>query len=131
VRLHGEDALTFLHGLLTNDTRPLAAAVHGVAVSPLYSALLSPQGRFLFDGFFFSQTTPGAIAFAAATREHAQEPPESTPSSHTRRPHALSHCVAWICIGMLLKLVVVGRCVGSAAEYLGLRSCMVGGLNSS
>ena len=60
VRLYGADTLGFLQGLLTNDTRPLEAAVQGAAVSPLYAALLTPQGRFLYDGFFFSRTSPGA-----------------------------------------------------------------------
>lgn len=61
VRLYGADTLGFLQGLLTNDTRPLEAAVQGAAVSPLYAALLTPQGRFLYDGFFFSRTSPGGV----------------------------------------------------------------------
>jgi tRNA-modifying protein YgfZ len=45
VKVHGPDAGTFLNSLLTNDVEK---AQDGTAV---YSALLTPQGKFLFDAF--------------------------------------------------------------------------------
>lgn len=45
IRLYGEDTVTFLQGLVSNDVTRL---VHGHAV---YAALLSPQGKFLHDFF--------------------------------------------------------------------------------
>lgn len=44
LRVSGPDALDFLQGLVTNDVRRLAAG-------PVYAALLSPQGKYLFDFF--------------------------------------------------------------------------------
>ncbi|WP_127557974.1 YgfZ/GcvT domain-containing protein [Nioella ostreopsis] len=46
LRIAGEDAQQFLHGLVTNDAKP------GVLV---YSALLSPQGKFLADFFLLDR----------------------------------------------------------------------------
>jgi len=43
VRLSGEDVRGFLQGLVTNDTAALAPA------APQWAALLSPQGKALFD----------------------------------------------------------------------------------
>ncbi|XP_078448035.1 glycine cleavage T-protein family [Wolffia australiana] len=65
IRFRGEDVLKFLQGLLTNDVRALdesssAAssywptpnlAVHQAA--PVYAAMLTPQGRFLYDFFLY------------------------------------------------------------------------------
>ena len=45
IAVQGEDARTFLQGLITNDIRRLSPS------QPLYAALLSPQGKFLFDFF--------------------------------------------------------------------------------
>lgn len=42
--LGGRDARSFLQGLVTNDVRRLEAG-------PVYAALLSPQGKYLFDFF--------------------------------------------------------------------------------
>lgn len=50
VRFSGSDTVKFLHGLLTNDVRRFAAAHE---VSPLYAALLTPQGRFMYDLFLY------------------------------------------------------------------------------
>src|SRR5271165_2890656 len=43
VRVGGEDAASFLHGLLTNDVERLQPG------EARYAALLSPQGKILFD----------------------------------------------------------------------------------
>jgi tRNA-modifying protein YgfZ len=42
LRVSGPDARDFLQGLVTNDVRRLDAG-------PIYAALLSPQGKYLFD----------------------------------------------------------------------------------
>lgn len=42
IRVSGPDARDFLQGLVTNDVRRLDAG-------PVYAALLSPQGKYLFD----------------------------------------------------------------------------------
>jgi len=52
VRVEGEDAPGFLQGLLTNDVVGLAAG------AARYAALLSPQGKILFD--FLVLRAPGA-----------------------------------------------------------------------
>ena len=44
LRISGPDAREFLQGLVTNDVRKLADG-------PIYAALLSPQGKYLFDFF--------------------------------------------------------------------------------
>ena len=43
LRLAGPDARTFLQGLISNDVDLLAPE------RPLYAALLTPQGQYLFD----------------------------------------------------------------------------------
>ena len=43
VKISGEDALKFLQGLITNNIEKLTAQ------NALYAALLSPQGKYLFD----------------------------------------------------------------------------------
>lgn len=48
VRLTGPDRVAFLNGLVSND---VAKAIPGQAV---WAALLTPQGRYLFDFFVFS-----------------------------------------------------------------------------
>jgi tRNA-modifying protein YgfZ len=54
-RVTGTDALTFLQGLLTNDVLPLAK---GPGI--VWSALLTPQGKYLAD--FFVVAAPGGQA---------------------------------------------------------------------
>ncbi|XP_062074223.1 putative transferase At4g12130, mitochondrial [Humulus lupulus] len=62
VRFRGPDTVKFLQGLLTNDVRRLAESASEknsstlvtpnlatVSAPPMYAALLSPQGRFLYD----------------------------------------------------------------------------------
>jgi len=53
LRLAGEDACTYLQGLVSNDVRKVAAD------KALYAALLTPQGKFLFD--FFIVAFDGAL----------------------------------------------------------------------
>ncbi len=53
--LTGQDALTFLQGLVTNDLRPLEA---GPGI--VWAALLSPQGKYLAD-FFVVRLPGGAL----------------------------------------------------------------------
>ncbi|KAK9819786.1 hypothetical protein WJX72_002340 [[Myrmecia] bisecta] len=60
LRLSGADLVHFLQGLVTND-------VHGVSnsIAPaVYTAILSPQGRYLHDMFLHSQ--PGDVPTALA-----------------------------------------------------------------
>jgi tRNA-modifying protein YgfZ len=45
--ISGEDAVSFLQGLITNDANQLTAG------QPIYAALLSPQGKYLHDFFLF------------------------------------------------------------------------------
>lgn len=70
VRFEGPDTFRFLQGLVSNDLKrleqeppPSEAAVptpnQPVALAqPLYAALLNPQGRFLFDLFFYRPVRP-------------------------------------------------------------------------
>ncbi|CAI5990699.1 unnamed protein product [Closterium sp. NIES-65] len=74
IRFDGRDAINFLQGLLTNDVStflqqppPVAspiptpnqpASVH----PPIYSALLSPQGRFLYDLFLYRPPHSDAVS---------------------------------------------------------------------
>jgi len=46
--ISGADAATFLQGLVTNDVGKLAQGM-------IYAALLTPQGKYLFDFFLLSQ----------------------------------------------------------------------------
>ncbi|XP_072969165.1 putative transferase At4g12130, mitochondrial [Typha angustifolia] len=69
VRFRGPDTARFLQGLLTNDVRPLAQSPESSTADqasylptpnialynppPMYAALLTPQGRFLYDLFLY------------------------------------------------------------------------------
>ncbi|WVZ11187.1 hypothetical protein V8G54_015717 [Vigna mungo] len=65
IRFRGPDTLKFLQGLLTNDVRRLGDPigdktenlpmpnVPAMSVPPIYAALLTPQGRFLYDLFLY------------------------------------------------------------------------------
>ncbi|CAI7856728.1 unnamed protein product [Closterium sp. NIES-53] len=65
IRFDGRDAINFLQGLLTNDVTPFLQQPPPVASPvptpnqpasvhpPIFSALLSPQGRFLYDLFLY------------------------------------------------------------------------------
>ena len=48
LHITGKDAFAFLQGLITNDMAKTALGSHG---SLIYTALLSPQGKYLFDFF--------------------------------------------------------------------------------
>lgn len=61
VSLGGEDRLTFLQGLVSNDTRTLTAN------RTLYSLLLTPQGKYLHD-FFLIDAGDSVLADAEAER---------------------------------------------------------------
>ncbi|XP_057449866.1 putative transferase At4g12130, mitochondrial [Lotus japonicus] len=66
IRFRGPDTIKFLQGLLTNDVRRFAEPVGektanmptpnvpAASVPPLYAALLTPQGRFLYDLFLYN-----------------------------------------------------------------------------
>ncbi|KAF3786378.1 putative transferase [Nymphaea thermarum] len=70
IRFRGPDTIKFLHGLLTNDVRPFAEPpkeelasfptpnqpLH--STSPIYSAMLTARGRFLYDFFFYRPASP-------------------------------------------------------------------------
>ncbi|CAO2820053.1 unnamed protein product [Amaranthus hypochondriacus] len=65
IRLTGPDSVKFLQGLLTNDVRQFGESVREkvstlatsnlptVGTSPVYAAMLNPQGRFLYDFFLY------------------------------------------------------------------------------
>ncbi|KAL5168142.1 putative transferase, mitochondrial [Glycine soja] len=69
IRFRGPDTLKFLQGLLTNDVRNFGEAVGDItenlptpnvpatSVPPIYAALLTPQGRFLYDLFLYKPPT--------------------------------------------------------------------------
>ncbi|KAG7557535.1 YgfZ/GcvT conserved site [Arabidopsis suecica] len=66
VRFSGPDTVKFLQGLLTNDVRRFGESsgeknsavptpnMASVSTPPMYAALLTPQGRFLYDFFLYS-----------------------------------------------------------------------------
>ncbi|KAF3561654.1 hypothetical protein DY000_02015434 [Brassica cretica] len=70
VRFSGPDTVKFLQGLLTNDVRRFGEStgeksstvptpnMPSVSTPPMYAALLTPQGRFLYDFFLYSPTRP-------------------------------------------------------------------------
>jgi hypothetical protein len=67
VRFRGPDTVKFLQGLLTNDVRrfgePMGertSTLPTVSVPPMYAALLTPQGRFLYDLFLYRPPRPDA-----------------------------------------------------------------------
>lgn len=64
VRFRGPETVKFLHGLLTNDVRRFGelggekreSSTPGTPdgpAPPMYAALLTPQGRFLYDMFVY------------------------------------------------------------------------------
>ncbi len=58
LRVAGPDAREFLQGLVTNDVRRLDTG-------PVYAALLSPQGKYLFDFLLFPDPDPDAASETA------------------------------------------------------------------
>ena len=65
IEVSGEDALSFLQGLATNDLRPLETA-DGI----VHAALLSPQGKYLAD-FFVVNTGAGLLLDLPASQAEA------------------------------------------------------------
>src|SRR6478735_5990432 len=63
LRVSGADVRDFLQGLVTNDVTRLD---HG----PVYAALLTPQGKYLFD-FFLVADGPDILVDVAANRAAA------------------------------------------------------------
>ena len=57
VRVEGEDASSFLQGLLTNDVERLKVG------EARYAALLSPQGKILFDMLVVRMPAENGAAF--------------------------------------------------------------------
>ncbi|CAK8530564.1 unnamed protein product [Lathyrus sativus] len=65
IRFRGPDTIKFLQGLLTNDIRKFGEPIGDktanlptpnvptTSVPPIYAALLTPQGRFLYDLFLY------------------------------------------------------------------------------
>lgn len=66
IRFKGPDTIKFLQGLVTNDVRSLSEAssdsdsypmgtinMPAIVVPPVYAALLTPQGKFLYDMFLY------------------------------------------------------------------------------
>ncbi len=64
LNVDGADARTFLQGLVTNDLARLEKT------PILYAALLSPQGKYLFD-FFITSSAGGYLLDVAASRADA------------------------------------------------------------
>lgn len=64
IALSGPDARSFLQGLVTNDVTKLSPG------NPLYAALLTPQGKILFD-FLLSEASTGAIFMDCASAHRA------------------------------------------------------------
>jgi folate-binding Fe-S cluster repair protein YgfZ len=70
----------FLQGLLTNDVRRFSEPVGersstvptpnlpSVSVPPMYAALLTPQGRFLYDLFLYRPPKPDAKLDSSGSR---------------------------------------------------------------
>ncbi|CAK9321651.1 unnamed protein product [Citrullus colocynthis] len=70
IRFRGPDTVKFLHGLLTNDVRRFGEPpsdktsslptpnLAPVSVPPMYAAMLTPQGRFLYDLFLYRPPKP-------------------------------------------------------------------------
>jgi tRNA-modifying protein YgfZ len=63
----GPDAKSFLQGLITNDIGRLESD------TPLYSALLTPQGKILFDFLLFADGETVLVDCAAVAREVLQK----------------------------------------------------------
>ncbi|HEU0222953.1 MAG TPA: folate-binding protein [Paracoccaceae bacterium] len=91
LRLEGRDHRDFLQDLVTNDLRRLAPG------APLYAALLSPQGKYLFD--FILVAAEGGILLDLA-RDRAEALAERLALYRLRRevmitPTALRVVLAW------------------------------------
>src|SRR4051794_41006276 len=63
ISVSGQEARSFLQGLITNDTAKLAPD------APLYAALLTPQGKVLFDFLLSEQDGTVFLDCAAASSQ--------------------------------------------------------------
>jgi len=63
LRIGGPDAEHFLQGLVTND-------IAGLADGPVYAAMLSPQGKYLFDFIMFRDGADILLDVDAARATH-------------------------------------------------------------
>ena len=63
IAVSGAEARTFLQGLITNDINRLAPD------APLYAALLTPQGKILFDFLLYERDSAILLDCARATAE--------------------------------------------------------------
>jgi folate-binding Fe-S cluster repair protein YgfZ len=88
VRFAGPEAARFLHSLLTNDL--LHSAFSAAAASapqryaptpnaPAYAALLTPQGRFLYDLFLYRPPPPSQMLDRTGSAPETGEAPQGDP----------------------------------------------------
>ncbi|KAG0473125.1 hypothetical protein HPP92_014982 [Vanilla planifolia] len=95
IRFRGLDTAKFLQGLLTNNVRSLANVGDGIegnrssssyfptlnvplhSPPPIYAALLTPQGRFLYDFFLYRQPQAEQMLNRAGTGPGPSEPEEA------------------------------------------------------
>ncbi|MEL6766794.1 MAG: folate-binding protein [Pseudomonadota bacterium] len=68
LRMTGGDALSVLQDVVTNDVHPLSDGDQSRAV---YAALLTPQGKYLFDFFLVADGDGGLLIDAGAARAAA------------------------------------------------------------
>ena len=61
IKVGGDDAKSFLHGIITNDIEK--------STNGLYSGLLSPQGKILFDFFIFNDGPQFLIELPSSAAE--------------------------------------------------------------
>ena len=87
LRVSGPEVRDFLQGLVTNDVRRLDAG-------PVYAALLTPQGKYLFDFFLIADGADVLIDVAAdraaALAPAARRCTASAPRSRSSRPTSRS-----------------------------------------
>ncbi|XP_066371401.1 putative transferase At4g12130, mitochondrial [Miscanthus floridulus] len=89
VRFAGPEAARFLHSLLTNDLLSAFAASGAASpqryapawgpVAPAYAALLTPQGRFLYDLFLYRPPPPSQMLDRTVSAPETGEAPEGDP----------------------------------------------------
>ncbi|EPS61980.1 aminomethyltransferase, partial [Genlisea aurea] len=59
IRFRGPETIKFLQGLVTNDVRSLENLAENRTTPSLYAAMLTPQGRFLYDFFLYRMLHTG------------------------------------------------------------------------
>lgn len=67
IEISGDNALVFLNNLISNDVEK------SLANSPIYSALLTPQGKYLFDLFVYSLSNSNFLIDTNAPLELEQK----------------------------------------------------------